>query len=96
MNIFGINAIQIENESDKSKYYGKNVIGYTPQNGSTVGWKIFYIEIQQLNKSYFDQGFTSKNGDINVMYPINDTKAIKVQVLILFYILQSVEVGIAG
>ena len=41
MNIFGINAIQIENESDKSKYYGKNVIGYTPQNGSTVGWKIF-------------------------------------------------------
>ena len=29
------------------------------------------------------------------MYPINDTKAIKVQVLILFYILQSVEVGIA-
>ena len=30
------------------------------------------------------------------MYPINDTKEIKVQVLILFYILQSVEVGIAG
>ena len=72
MNIFGINAIQIENESDKSKYYGKNVIGYTPQNGSTVGWKIFYIEIQQLNKSYFDQGFTSKNGDINVMYVYYD------------------------
>ena len=72
MNTFGINAIQIENESDKSKYYGKNVIGYTPQNGSTVGWKIFYIEIQQLNKSYFDQGFTSKNGDINVMYVYYD------------------------
>lgn len=138
MNTFGINAIQIENESDKSKYYGKNVIGYTPQNGSTVGWKIFFadknniyliaddyvepnklpasikedgtitqntpkitgssfprsasfaniisdystgakriknnypIEIQQLNKSYFDQGFTSKNGDINVMYVYYD------------------------
>lgn len=141
MNIFGINAIQIENESDKSKYYGKNVIGYTPQNGSTVGWKIFFadknniyliaddyvepnklpasikedgtitqntpkitgssftrsasfaniisdystgakriknnypIEIQQLNKSYFDQGFTSENANMKAIAYMLDTKA---------------------
>lgn len=44
INIYGVNASKIANEVDKSKYYGKKVIGYTPQNGSKVGWKIFYAD----------------------------------------------------
>lgn len=40
----GIDAEQIANEADKNKYYGKKVTGYIPQNNSTVEWKIFYAD----------------------------------------------------
>lgn len=48
INIYGINAAKIVSEKDKSKYYGKTVTNYTPQNGSTVGWKIFYADTNNI------------------------------------------------
>ena len=48
INIYGINAAKIVSEKDKSKYYGKAVTNYTPQNGSTVGWKIFYADTNNI------------------------------------------------
>ena len=48
INIYGINAAKIASEKDKSKYYGKTVTNYTPQNGSTVGWKIFYADTNNI------------------------------------------------
>lgn len=38
----------ISGETDKSKYYGKMVTGYTPKNSSTVKWKIFYADSNNI------------------------------------------------
>lgn len=39
-----IKAADISNSTDKSEYYGKMVLGYTPKNGLEIGWKIFYAD----------------------------------------------------
>ena len=45
----GIKASDIANAEDKSEYYGKVVIGYTPKNGATVqNWKIFYADSNNI------------------------------------------------
>lgn len=140
INIYGINAAKIASETNKSKYYGKTITNYTPQNGSTVGWKIFYADtnniyliadnyidrkslpngitaigtigskpsdgdnlnlnaaffgddlrenystgtlriidsaIRKLNKSYFDQNFTSTNENMKAVAYMLDTTAWK-------------------
>ena len=42
-----VDASAIAKATDIEKatnYYGKTVTGYTPVNGTTVGWKIFYVD----------------------------------------------------
>ena len=131
-----IDATTIANATDKNEYYGKYVKEYMPQNGSTVGWKIFYVDknniyliaddyvdrtslpestdelgkttgnipnngndacpkaayfsgiledytgtdrilnlVKNLNKTYFDQKFTSTGSNMKAVAYMLDTKA---------------------
>ena len=82
-----VDASAIAKAPDTEKatnYYGKTVTGYTPVNGTTVGWKIFYadesniyliaddyVEPEKLPKSTTTSGAVTENkpNNTNSSYP---------------------------